>query len=394
MAKVMIVAGGMWQCPIVQLAKKMGHYVICSNLYEDSPAFKFADVGLVANVLDKEKNLEFAKEYQPDVILTEQSDIAVTTVAYVAEQLGIKGITLEIAKRFTNKHLMRVYTERAGFVSPKNALVYTKEEAKAFINNVPKSIIKPLDSQSSRGVHIVASQDDIDEFFDDCISYSNSEKAIIIEEYIDGTEFTVDGIKTNDDYYVTAISEKSHYEYNPNIANRLFFAPNNKKYDYDKLRKVNKEMVKALGIPYGITHAEYKYKDGEFYLIEIAARGGGNKISSHIVPTVSGINSNEILIHILLDEKFELTEKEKHPYAVLGFFDFKPGRIVAIEGMEEVRELPGVLDIMLEVSVGDILENATDDRTRCGYYIIFADSEDELLLREIKLKNMVRVLTQ
>ena len=53
MAKIMVVAGGSWQCPIVKTAKEMGHYVICTNLYEDSPAFKYADAGLVANVLDK-----------------------------------------------------------------------------------------------------------------------------------------------------------------------------------------------------------------------------------------------------------------------------------------------------------------------------------------------------
>ncbi len=63
MAKIMVVAGGSWQCPIVKTAKEMGHYVICTNLYEDSPAFKYADAGLVANVLDKEGNLEIAKEY-------------------------------------------------------------------------------------------------------------------------------------------------------------------------------------------------------------------------------------------------------------------------------------------------------------------------------------------
>lgn len=55
MAKIMVIAGGEWQCPIVQTAKSMGHTVICSNLYEDSPAFTYADVGEVADVLDREK---------------------------------------------------------------------------------------------------------------------------------------------------------------------------------------------------------------------------------------------------------------------------------------------------------------------------------------------------
>lgn len=394
MAKVMIIAGGMWQCPIAELAKKKGHYVICSNLYEDSPAFKYADECLVANVLDKEKNLEYARQCKPDVVLTDQSDIAVTTVAYVAEQLGIKGITLDIAGRFTNKHLMRVYTEKAGFVSPGNALVSSKEEAKAFIKKYPKSIIKPMDSQSSRGVHIIESEADIDMHFEDCIQYSNACKAVVIEEYIDGVEFTVDGLKTEDEYYVTAISEKKHYDYNPCIANRLFFAPSNPQFDYDKLRRVNSEMVKALGLPFGITHAEYKYRDGEFYLIEIAARGGGNKISSHIVPTVSGINSNSVLIDILAGTPHNVEIGPKHEYAVLGFFDFAPGKVAKIEGLEEAKTFEGLIDMMLEFKVGDVIKNAQDDRSRSGYYILYADSAEQLEKREQDLKKLIRVVTE
>ena len=394
MARVMVIAGGTWQCPIVKLAKSKGHYVICSNLYEDSPAFKYADIGLVANVLDKEKNLQFAKEYKPDVVLTEQSDIAVTTVAYIADQLGIKGIGLDIANRFTNKYLMREFTSKAGFASPKYRLCHEIDEAKEFLKDVPVSIIKPLDSQSSRGVHIVRTAKEIEDYFADCIQYSNAEKAIVIEEYIDGTEFTVDGLKTTTDYTVTAISEKEHYAYNPSVANKLVFMQSNPRFDYDKLREINTDMVKAMGLPFGITHAEYKCKDGEFYLIEIAARGGGTKISSDIVPLVSGINSNEIYLNILLGEDDKISEKPHHDCAVLGFFDFKPGKVTQIAGLEEAAKQPGVHDLSLEIKVGDQLGQAQDDRSRCGYYILYADSVEELKEREKLLKETIRVETK
>ena len=394
MARVMVIAGGAWQCPIIKLAKSMGHYVICSNLYEDSPAFQYADVGGVANVLDKEKNLEIAREYKPDAVLTAQSDIAVPTVAYIADQLGIKGIGIEIASRFTNKYKMREFTSKAGFVSPKFSLCRNIDEAKDFLQEVPVCIIKPLDSQSSRGVHIVKSAEDIEKNFADCIQYSNSEKAIVIEEYIEGTEFTVDGLKTSTDYVVTAISEKEHYKYNSSVANRLLFTQTNDRFDYDKLRKVNTEMVKAMGLPFGVTHAEYKYKDGEFYLIEIAARGGGTKISSDIVPLMSGINTNEIYLKMLLGESDEIKAGEKHECAVLGFFDFKPGKIVSIEGLDKAEKLPGIQDMALEIKVGEQLGEAKDDRSRCGYYILYADSLDELNTREKQLKETVKVVTE
>lgn len=391
MAKVMVIAGGKWQCPIVKLAKSLGHYVICSNLYPDSPAFEYADIGLVANVLDKEKNLQYAMEYKPDVVLTEQTDIAVTTVAYISEKLGLKGIPMEIAGRFTNKHTMRELTDKAGFASPAYMLCHAKEEAECFVRKTGKSIIKPLDSQSSRGCYIVRTKADVERNFDDCIRYSNCDKVIVIEEFVDGTEFTVDGLKTENEYIVTAISEKEHYAYNENVAKRLVFSQTNDRYDYDELRRINADMVDALELPFGITHAEYKYRDGKFYLIEIAARGGGTRISSDIVPIMSGINSNEIYLKTLLNEKVEIHQGEEHECAMLGFFDLKSGLVEDIQGIEEAKKLEGVVDVELEIGVGDRITQAKDDRSRCGYYIIYAESMEELKSLENKLLNTVRV---
>lgn len=393
MARIMVVAGGLWQCPIVKTAKEMGHHVLCSNLYEDSPAFEFADESRVANVLDKERNLKIAKEYEPDVVLTEQTDIAVPTVAFLAEKLNLKGIGIDVAERFTNKFKMREYASRAGIPMPKYRLCHNMDEAADFLNEVKTCIIKPVDSQSSRGIHIVKTRDDIAKYFDDCIQYSNVEKAILIEEFIDGTEFTVDGVKTQDEYVVTAISEKEHYTYNPNVAKRLKFTQTHNKYDYEKLRRENADMIATMGLPFGLTHTEYKYRDGKFYLIETAARGGGTKISSDITKLVSGIDCNRLLIRMLMGETDKIIREKHHDCAVLGFFDFKPGVIKEIVGIEEGRGLNGVWDLKLEVNIGDVLGEAQDDRSRCGYYILFADSEEELDNRERQLKETVRVIT-
>lgn len=394
MARIMVIAGGAWQCPIVKSAKKMGHFVICSNLYEDSPAFQFADVGIVADVLDKDKNLEIAREYRPDAVLTEQSDIAVPTVAYIAEQLGLKGIGIDVADRFTNKYKMREYASKAGVAVPQYKLCHTVDEAEAFLQQIPVSIIKPIDSQSSRGIHIVKTREDIQKNFKDCLQYSHAEKAILIEEFIEGTEFTVDAVKTKDEYVVTAISEKEHYNYNPNVANRLMFTQHNDKYDYERLRKENAELIAAMGLPFGLTHTEYKFKDNKFYLIETAARGGGTKISSDIAMLMSGINCNELYLKILTGETENIIRKNKHECAVLGFFEFKPGIVTNISGIEEAIGQPGVHDLKIEVSVGDKLKEAQDDRSRYGYYILYADSVDELNDRERRLKKTVKVTTE
>ena len=109
MKRVMVIAGGTWQVPLIKKVKSLGYEVVNSNLYEDSIGFKYADFTGVMDVRDKEKNLALAKEYKIDAVLTDQSDIAVPTVAYVAEQMGCPGIGHEMAELFTNKFKMREY---------------------------------------------------------------------------------------------------------------------------------------------------------------------------------------------------------------------------------------------------------------------------------------------
>ena len=107
--RLLIIAGGTWQVPLIKKAKELGFEVVNSNLYEDSIGFQYADFGEVSDVKDKDKNLEIAKRYQVDGVITDQSDIAVPTVAYVATKLGLPTIGEDKAALFTDKFQMREF---------------------------------------------------------------------------------------------------------------------------------------------------------------------------------------------------------------------------------------------------------------------------------------------
>ena len=82
---------------------------------------------------------------------------------------------------------------------------------------------------------------------------------------------------------------------------------------------------------------------------------------------------------------------QKKECAILGFFDFAEGRIAAIDNLEEARRFSGVIDIQLDVKAGDIIKRASDDRSRCGYYIICADNCDQLYELERKIIDTIKV---
>ena len=385
MKNILVLPGGTWQVYLVNKIKAMGHKALVVNPLPDSPCFNCADKYLQTDIFDFEKVLSFAREEAVDAVITDGGDIAVPVVAKIAEEMGLQTIGLPMAELFTNKYLMRDFCKVHGLNHPEYALCSTVEEAESFFTTVNKQmIIKPLDSYSSKGVYTINSVEDIKEHFHDTLSFSRYDKKVIIERYIKGKEFTVDGIKTPRAYYPLAISEKKHFAHNENIANELYYTYNNPQYDYDLLRKENTKFVMESGLPYGLTHAEYKYEDGRFYLIEIAARGGGNAISPVITNYLSGYDTQRYLVKCSLgdigDSDFSIPDTCKKKAAVLKFFN-TPGNggvVKRINGVEEITKMPEVVRFDLEFKVGDIIVNADSDSSRIGFYIACADSVSKL----------------
>ncbi|RHR31845.1 ATP-grasp domain-containing protein [Clostridium sp. AF19-22AC] len=400
MGRIMIIAGGTWQVPLIRKAKSLGYEVVNSNLYEDSPGFKYSDFTEVCDVREKEKNLAIARKYNVSGVLTDQSDIAVPTVAYVAEKMKCPTIGCAMAELFTNKFKMREFCIENGFDSPEYQLCETVDKAVDFFNILnQKVVIKPLDSQSSRGVFTIENIKELKEKFPISQEFSNGSEMVLIERYISGKEFTIDGISFKGKHYSLAISEKSHFEYNRNIASELLFSYDNENYDYDQLRQIHNDLIEKTGLQFGLTHAEYKYENGKFYLIEMAARGGGTKIASDIVPYMSGIDTYKILIDSAMGNvskenlDFTILEKYRKRWAVLRFLDIESNgkAITSIKGVDDIKNLEAVKDFSLEFTVGDIVARAQDDRSRVGYYIAYGESKDEINSVTEKVENLLKI---
>lgn len=382
--KIMVIAGSKWQIPITKRISAEGHLPYVVNLYEDSPAFEYAYKSGVMDILDREACLNFAVENKIDAVISEECDIAMPIVAYLAEKIGSASQGTDKVPYFTNKYKMREFCKEHGLKYPEYAKCRTLDEAKEFFLKLnSKMIIKPLDSNSSRGVYTIESIEEIPELFEKSMSFSKVEKCVIAERYIEGTEFTIDGIKTPEKHYTMAISEKKHYPHNKNIAYELYFSHKNDKFDYDKLREVNDKYINLTGLPFGLTHAEYKYENGEFYLIEIAARGGGNLISAEIVPVMTGIDNYKYLLECTLgnvhNEEFVIDDNLCNRCAVLHFFDVDGagGRVKEVI-LPELFNDEKVIQWELNFSVGDTIEKAQDDSKRIGYYIAYAESKQKL----------------
>lgn len=392
---ILVLPGSLWQVPIAKKIKAMGYNVIAVNPYKDSPVFACADISIQSDIFKQENYLEQVRELKPVAVVSDECDIATELVAELAEKFGVRSQTIPMAQLYTNKVKMREFLREHNLPYPSFQICYTLKDALDFFRELNKPmVIKPIDSNSSHGVFTIHNENELRTHFDEALSFSRTDKAVICEQYIVGTEFTVDGIKTETGHTCLAISEKKHYTYNENIAYELFFSHENPHYDYNRLREINDRYVELSGLAFGLTHAEYKYEDGEFYLIEIGARGGGNLISADIVPCMSGYDNYEAFIKMALGEGVQRQPRVDETLwsrcAVLEFFDApgKGGIVTRIEGEDFLKNNSQILSYKLNFKIGDRILPAKSDAARIGFYIAYADNRDELLrlMEEIQEK--------
>lgn len=371
---VMVLPGTKWQVPLIKKLKERGYRVAVVHPYKDAPAFQYADDAVYADILDRETVLKAAKELNVVAVMSDECDIATPTLAYVSSQMGLPSQTEPMARLYTDKSLMRDFCREHGLPCPQYQVCETLDQAIDFFRALNhKMVIKPIDANSSRGVFTIETEEQLRQLFDSSIAYSHHRHAVICESFISGAEFSVDGIRMPDKHVCLAISEKQQFDYNRNLDSYLYFSYDNPLYDYDRLREVNNRFVELSGLPFGFTHAEYRYENGEFYLLEIGARGGGGLLSSIIVPALTGLDNYDILIDMFVGNKVTKVIDEKkfknNKIAVVKFFDTteEGGVVKAIKGTDFLNSTKEILYWQLDFKPGDRIHRPTDGGNRIGF---------------------------
>lgn len=389
----MIVGAGVYQLPLVQEASKEYEVILAAPAITEE--FKrLTEKYYICDVTDKEQILRYAQETKIDGIITDQTDIAVRTVAYVAEKMNLPGIGYETACLFTDKFLMRKQCEKLGIPTLPYKLVETLEEAIIFYreyNNAPV-ILKPIDNQGSRGVQQIDSEDDLYKKFKEAVDYS-SNGMILIEKKATGREFVVESLCLNGQYYPLICGDTNYFNIKDAFAakNRLFPSCAEKTL-IDKVQELNRKIVTGFGLKQGISHSEYIMDGDTIYLIETAARGGGVFISSDLISLGTGLNTEKFLIQIALGEQQSVPHLEygKNACGYMAFF-LPEGKVVSVEGIKEVISLPYVHRNLLHKIKPGIETVFHLDKTSRYSIIVSAANLNELNERMKYIRNLLKI---
>lgn len=378
--RVLVINIGWEQEPLIKLLINKGHelYGITSDINNDNITNQYFKKIFQSDYRDLDNIFNIAKTINPDAVVSDQCDYSHFAQSYLAERLGLKGPNLANAQISSNKFVQRQTANKHGVLIPKFTLVYNYIEAVNACKEIGYPvIIKPIDNRGSFGVSKVNNIQELQNYYYTAIANSNS-RFVLIEEFIDGYEITVDGYCFEGEPKSLTVAKKSKEGCGSQVSMDIKYPAEIPDDIYTNALKNNEFVNKVLGYTFGMTHSEYMVtNNGLIYLIESANRGGGVFTSEIIVPNVSGVNILERYIDDIFGDNSNITTPDilEKNEVILKFFSFRPGKIKNIIGMDQVIQERGVLQCRLNVKIGDEIQPISNDGNRHGFIIFKSQTE-------------------
>ncbi|WP_061298533.1 ATP-grasp domain-containing protein [Leptospira borgpetersenii] len=388
--KIIVINIGWEQEPLLDQLQTLGYEIY--GVHFEEVDYPFLKDLLVCDFRDLNSILRFAKSIKPDAVISDQCDYSHFAQAVVSEVLSLPGPTLSQAQISSNKLVQRRLAKLKGIKIPQFKSVMTFEEAIVAANEIGFPLImKPVDNRGSIGVNKVSDIQELKDSFFNSLGESHS-RTVIIEQFIEGFEITIDGYCFNGNPKSLTLAKKKHLDENVRVAMEIEYPGNIGNELYLKAMKNNEETIKALGYTFGMTHAEYIVdKNEEIYLVEAANRGGGVLTSELIVPNVSGIDLVNLYIRDTIGFKSnqdDFSSVEKKP-TILKFFSFPPGKLLKVELPNSILDDPEVLKVKILISEEKTITNITTDANRHGFVILTSNTDlsrkADIIVNKIKL---------
>jgi len=342
MNRVGLLGASAFQAPLYETLIAEGFEVVVISPDGPYPLLKKGSAAYHIDVRDVDALRKLSRTVGIDFFVTDQTDLPVQAIYQLHRIMERKSPSAQEVARFTDKIAMRHHARNQGLKTPDWQEARTVQEADPQWLNHELIVVKPPDSQGSRGVSI-GSPSKLASMITTALKFSLSGTAII-ESFLSGEEFPLEGYIENGVYRTLAIGSRKDFSHAPGIPASAEYRA------FDPLKKQDAEMhaaiknyVESSGVINGVTHAEIMWTDdADPAIVEIALRGGASFISSHIVPEVSGFDMNRHIIASYSGTPLKQAEIQGSTASV-GFHYFWSEHPLSETDRNQLIELPDLL---------------------------------------------------
>lgn len=396
MKKILVIGSGWEQFSLLTKIKEKGHQIIATHPFFNPQGFSIADVSYVKGSRDIASHIKIAEAHNIDGIVTDNCDFSFFTASAICSKLNLPFADMQSAVYSNDKFAQREQCRRTNIKQPEFYSVRTLSDVKQAAKVIGFPIVlKPVDSRGTFGVSIIGDHRALERGYYDAVNNSSG-WSLICEKFIKGTLVTVDGFCFKNGHRALAVASRKFEEGVKPVTKEIIY-PAEFSHDLnDRLFKNHNAVVTALNYRYGHTHGEYIVTENEeIYLVECTNRGGGVYTSSVIVPYLTEIDLNEILVNQSLGvDDFEIDDRGLgfiKNSAMLTFLDFEVGKVIKDINVREVESLPFVLRYRTIYNVNDMVESIENCASRHSMLVIKGKTRNDVRNNLAQFKQKLRI---
>lgn len=249
---------------------------------------------------DQDKLLNFVENQEFQGVYP-MNDHAIMPAANVAKKLGLEAIDYATSEALLDKSKMRMIWHENHLSQPKYEIVKCLEDAHSAADHIGYPlIIKPSASGGAgRGVYRVNSADELNFYYPSVLTECRYSSTILVEEFVDGLESSMEIVFLNKKAHLLAISSKVKAKGSSQVATEIVYPAQISKQNLSDIFSLVESAGLSLGISNGIGHFEVITNScGVPHLVEVGGRAGGGHTFHPIVSHVSGINYPQLIAHL------------------------------------------------------------------------------------------------
>ena len=376
--KAAIIGAGDEALHTIKKAHEYGLSLTALDGNPDAAGLKEADRPIVVDISDEKATIETLRKEKPDFVLTAPIGRYLTTTGAVNDALGLPGISREMAVLCTDKLKFHETLNRKGL---RNCRCFSLADKV----NVAKSallfpvILKPRYGSGSRGIHMLLS--DMEKPRLEELLSSAEREDYLVEEYIEGEEYGVDGAVTKDGFHMILLRKKENTPLPARQAVAYYSV-----LPSDGFRQQVKDymgkVVEALGLKDCLLHADIiKTNDGPF-VIELSARPSGHNLHNLFTPLCTGVDMAEEFIKYRMGLPY-CFEPQDTKTMMIHYFDME-GRVKHVPDRKQAEQAINAKLTAWECHLkeGEELQPVSDGHSVMGRGYFVIEGESSLQLKE------------
>ena len=367
----------------VLTAEKLGiDFLIITD--SDQVTSQFGDTVIVQN-FDENISDETLIKLQKITHVLPVDHSGLKYAGYLVDLLGAKGNKLFAIEHSMNKFESRNTFNSISNIKAKNMIAKSLKDIELFTEKHGTSVLKPNFGSASKSVlkinNFNQSKDYIINLMNDC-----EDQEMIIEQYIEGTEYALEGNLINSNLNKITIFDKPIEYKEPYFEESIYITPSELSEELqNQIVELIGNACKKIGLENGPIHVEFKILDENIFIIEINPRMIGGLCSKCLSFGLFKVSLEEITLHAFLYDELKPIELLSNYVGVLMLPTPKTGKFVSIN-QDELEKIDNVSTVEITVSQNsDLLEPPFGDKY-LGF--VFSQANEKVLVINALMKAM------